>query len=198
MDQQHTSWAVTREGVRHQLTLSAEGLTLRESDGEGVAHYSWGEVPLVVFPTPLSVELHTEHAGVINLAVHAGSIQRDLRETLHELGVSVRTPPRPAPLTVDLDDRVTQRRRPKYVDGAGYLALGLAINVIGALMLLASSNAQTSATAGGITAGYVIAWLTIGVGSLVSSIGVVAIGVTIGLRRAVDLMGPPSQWGAWR
>ncbi|MCD4525116.1 hypothetical protein [Nocardioides sp. cx-173] len=197
MDQQQTSWAVTRDGVRHQLTLSAEGLSLRESDGEGVAHYSWAEVPLVVLPTPLAVELHTQHAGVITLAVHAGVIQRELRETLRELGVDVRTPPTPVASLPDPDDRVTPRR-PKYVDGAGYLALGLVINVIGVLMLLASSNAQTSEAGDGITPGYVIAWLTLGVGSLVSSIGVIAIGVTIGLRRAVDLLGPPSQWGARR
>jgi hypothetical protein len=37
--------------------VSNEGLTLREADGDGVTHWSWADVRMVVFPTPFAVEV---------------------------------------------------------------------------------------------------------------------------------------------
>jgi hypothetical protein len=65
------------------------------------------------------------------------------------------------------------------------------------VLLLAASSAEGE-SGSGTAVGFVVAWLVLGVGSDVTSIGVVAVGVTLGIRRAVDIMGPPSQWGTRR
>ncbi|WP_134741602.1 hypothetical protein [Nocardioides sp. 503] len=191
------SWAVTKDDVPHQLALNAEGLTLRETDGEGFVHYPLSELREASFPTPMSVELLTD-AGVVALAFHAGAVQRELRAALEELAVTVRTPPsRTEELLTTFDDTPPPRRT-KYVDGFGFLTVGLCVLVVGAFFFLLASNSAEGESGSGTTIGFVFAWLVLTLGSLLASIGVVGIGVTIGIRRAVDLMGPPSSWGQRR
>ncbi|WP_193607723.1 hypothetical protein [Nocardioides lijunqiniae] len=189
------SWAVTKDDVPHQLSLSKEGLTLRESAGEGFAHYPLRELRVASFPTPMSVELLTD-SGVVALDFHAGTIQRELRAALEELAVTVRTP---ASRTAGLLDAIDETPLPaKYVDGFGFLVVGLCVLVVGAFVFLLASNSAEGDSGSGTTIGFVFAWLVMTLGSLLAGIGVVGIGVTIGIRRAVDLMGPPSTWGQRR
>ncbi|WP_193611815.1 hypothetical protein [Nocardioides lijunqiniae] len=189
------SWAVTKDDVPHQLSLSPDGLTLRETEGEGLAHYPLRELRVASFPTPMSVELLTD-SGVVALDFHAGTIQRELRAALEELAVTVRTP---ASRTEELLTTIDETPLPtKYVDGFGFLTVGLCVLVVGAFFFLLASNSAEGDSGSGTTIGFVFAWLVMTLGSLLASIGVVGIGVTIGIRRAVDLMGPPSGWGQRR
>ena len=195
MDQQQTSWVVTMDETPHRLTAGSEGLTLRESDGDDVTHWSWDDVRQVMLPNPFTVEVVTP-SGVVALGLHAGSIQRELRAVLEEHGVTVRTPSSPADTVLDQVDRANLQP-PKYVDGSGYLAVGLGVTLIGVLLLVVSADYESSPRVEdqGVSLADVLGMLLLTVGGVVLSIGIVAVGVTAGIRRAVDLMGPVSTWG---
>lgn len=95
----------------------------------------------------------------------------------------------------DTDTGRTQTpRRAGYVDGAGYLVLGVAICTVAVVVWIISASSADPA-GNGATQGYAVAAVLAMIGSSALGVGVVATGVTVGLRKAVDTLGPVSGWG---
>ena len=70
---------------------------------------------------------------------------------------------------------MARERRPRVPEsGWGFIAIGLIIGILGALAVISDTE-----SAGG--------WIVFGIGQTLTAVGVVAVGVTVGTRRAAYL-----------